>query len=377
MKVPILRIPFSEEDILDIKLSFGDILRSGQLAMGKYVAGFEQRFAEFCGTEYAVATNSGTSALEIILRTLDVADGTVIVPTNTFMATATAAVHAGAKVNFADINPETMSLSVKSLVKVLATDNVKAVILVHIGGVISYQYDWIRKICTEYNIPLIEDAAHAHGSSINGTKAGALGTAAAFSFYPTKVLTTGEGGMITTNDAEIYEKARMLRDHGKPDHNFNVHTEFGYNWRMSEFHAAVGLNQLDKAKWIIRERQRLAARYDAELASEFKVIKPPEGIKSSYYKYILFLPSGVDRAFVKAQLREKYDIELTGEVYAEMLHSQPVFSKYPATCVQNGETFEGAAELKSHICLPLYLGLTDEEQDYVCQSLREVVHECG
>ena len=374
MKVPILRIPFSEEEITVIKSDIGEILRSGQLAMGKYVAEFEQRFKGFIGTDYAVATNSGTSALEIILRAIDVSGGTVIVPTNTFMATATAAVHAGARVTFTDIDISTLCMDAASLERQL-TNETKAVVLVHIGGNISSELNLIRDLCADHHVPLVEDAAHAHGSTINGVKAGALGEAGAFSFYPTKILTTGEGGMITTNDSEIYQKAKMLRDHGKSDHNFNVHTEFGYNWRMSEFHAAVGLTQLDKIQWILSERRRIAALYGKHLKHALcSPLLLPSFIKSGYYKYIVYLDDSIERETLKSRLLTEFGVELTGEVYAQPVHTQPVFAKYPQTVVWNSETFENAEEAcANHICLPLYPGLTDTEVAYVCDSLKEVL----
>ena len=184
--------------------------------------------------------------------------------------------------------------------------------------------------------------------------------------------------MITTNNREIYKKAVMLRDHGKPDHEYNIHTEFGYNWRMSEFHAALGQLQLDKANWIIRERRRLAALYDSLLGAQFQTVKLPLNIKSAYYKYPVFLPDGFGcaRDAIKRILKDKYRIELTGEVYERPLHSQPVFENHPWAVSQNEEPFEDADWVCSrHICLPLYPGLKDDEVEYVCDSLKECVKE--
>ena len=376
MRIPILRIPFTDDGISFVQKGVGEVLKSGQLAMGKYVAEFERRFSEFVGTKYAVGVNSGTSALEICLRATDVKESSVIVPTNTFMATATSVIHAGGKVIFSDVLKEDLCMDPKDL-KEKIQKNTKAVILVHIGGIISVQLNAIQEICEDNKLFLIEDAAHAHGSMIDGKKAGALGIAGAFSFYPTKVMTCGEGGMITTDNKEIYNSALMLRDHGKPDHRFNRHTEFGYNWRLSEIHAVIGLEQMNKIDWILDERRRVARIYDEKLhdVEGIELIKIPQNVKSSYYKYMVYLKEGINRDYVKNQMKSEYGVELTGEVYADPCHSQPVFKKYPEMMLnKESGKFPGAEYVcNRHICLPLYPGLTEEEVSYVVESLKSVV----
>ncbi|MCX6760319.1 MAG: DegT/DnrJ/EryC1/StrS family aminotransferase, partial [Candidatus Nealsonbacteria bacterium] len=246
MKIPILKLNYSKKDIEEIKNGITEVLKSNYLTMGRKVEKFERRFADFIGVKYAVATNSGTSSIEIILRALNCEGKSVIVPDITFMATAIAAVHAGAKVILVDVDKNDLSISPDDLEKKIRKDT-KAVILVHIGGIVSGNFERIKSICKKRKIALIEDAAHAFGSSLNGKMAGNLGLAGSFSFYPTKIITTAEGGMITTNDKKIYEMAKILREHGKADHKINIHTEFGYNWRFSELHAVLGLEQMRKA----------------------------------------------------------------------------------------------------------------------------------
>jgi dTDP-4-amino-4,6-dideoxygalactose transaminase len=376
MRIPILRIPFTDEDISFVQSKIGEVLKSGQLAMGKYVSEFEKRFSDFVGAKYAIGVNSGTSALEICLRAIDVRDSTVIVPTNTFMATATSVIHAGGKVIFSDVLKEDLCMDPEDLNEKIQK-NTKAVILVHIGGIITAQLKAIQEICEDYKLLLIEDAAHAHGSTIDGKKAGALGIAGAFSFYPTKVMTCGEGGMITTDDKEIYNKALTLRDHGKPDHRFNRHTEFGYNWRLSEIHAVIGLEQMNKIEWILSERRRVARIYDEKLrdAESIELIKISTNVKSSYYKYIVYLEEVVNRDYVKNKMKNEYGVELTGEVYADPCHSQPVFKKYPEIMLnKESDKFPGAEYVcNRHICLPLYPGLTEEEVNYLVESLKSVI----
>lgn len=377
MKIPILRVPFTHDGVSFIQNKIREVLNSGQLAMGKYVAEFEKEFSEFTGTKHAIGVNSGTSALEIILRAIDVRNSSVIVPTNTFMATATSVVHASGKVIFTDVSKEDLCMDAEDLNEKIQK-NTKVVILVHIGGMITSKLKSIEEICEDNNIFLVEDAAHAHGSVIDNKKAGSFGIGGAFSFYPTKVMTTGEGGMITTDNGEIHRKALLLRDHGKPNHQFNKHSEFGYNWRMSEIHAIIGLEQMNKINWILAERRRIAKSYDEKLREipEIKLINVAPNIKSSYYKYAVYLNAEIDRISIKRKMKIKHDVELPGEVYSDPCHSQPVFKKYPETVLNGDDDFPDADYVCSqHMCLPLYPGLEEKELNYVVESLKSVLNE--
>ena len=374
--IPILRIPFTDEDLESIKDGITKVLKSGQLTMGENVIRFEKEFAKFCGTKHAIATNSGTSALEMAFRALKVNGSSVIVPTNTFMATASSVIHAGGKIIFADVMKDNLCLDPEELEDKVQRST-KGVCLVHIGGIITPHLDRIKRLCEDNNLFLLEDAAHAHGATINLKKAGSLGDAAAFSFYPTKVMTCGEGGVLTTNSDEIREMVNTLRDHGKPDHNLNVHTEFGYNWRLSEIHAVIALQQMNKVNWLLAERRKVAKFYDEKLknVSGITTIKLPDNVQPSYHKYIAYLADEIDRAEVKKSLKEKFEVSLTGEVYADPLHLQPVFKKYPATVLNKKSDRFPVAEYvaKRHICLPIYPGLSEEEVDYVVEALRSVL----
>lgn len=375
MKIPILKLPYTEEDIDFIKEEIEKILRSGTLTMGGRVRAFEEQFASFCGVNYALATNSGTSSLEIILRTINVDKKTVVMPSNTYMATPLAAIKAGGKVIFTECEGENLQMSPDDLKRKIRKDT-KAVVIVHIGGIISPKMEEILNICSEYNVPLVEDAAHAHGSEYNNIKAGNIGIAASFSFYPTKILTTAEGGMITTNDERIYKNAIVLREHGKSGLKPNIHTDIGDNWRFSEIHAALGLQQMKKVEYIVSERTRLAKLYDnlLDVNNGVERIIIPDHVKSSYYKYIVFLPSYVDRQFIKQQLFKEYNISLTGEVYANPCHSQPVFKKHPDKIINGSDDqFPVTNDVcKHHICLPLYPGLTNQNVQYIVESLKKV-----
>ena len=371
MQIPAAKIYFPEEDRRKLQEQLDGILESGQLTLGKYTRQFEERFAEYVGTKYAIAVNSGTSALEIILRALDIEGSSVISPTNTFFATPAAVIHAGGKVIFADAT-HNLCLDPQSVKRGIRPDT-KAVIIVHIGGLVPPEMSEIQQICQEHSLYLIEDAAHAHGSTLNGKKAGSFGIAAAFSFYPTKVMTSGEGGMITTNDKSIYERSLVFRDQGKAGFFGNVHTEMGYNWRMSEIHAAIGISQFARLEGFIADRRKAAQVYDAELDTIAGVTKLdiPSGAKSNYYKYVAFLKNGIDRVSLKKQIKDQYGVGLSGEVYELPCHLQPIFRNLYNFA---GGEFPVAEDLcKRHICLPVFASMTAEQAEYVVGSLRKVM----
>ena len=375
-KIPALRLSYSKEEKNDITKGVNEILNSGFLTMGEKVTQFERLFAEFVGVKYAVAVNSGTSALEIPLRALNVEGKSIIIPTNTFMATPLAALHAGAKVIFADVSRESLSIDPKEIEKKII-DGTVGVIIVHIGGIISPEWNKIKKICESNGLFILEDAAHAHGASIDGQMAGSLGTAGSFSFYPTKIVNTAEGGMITTDDEDIYKLSLILREHGKTNPNFDIHSELGYNWRFSEFHALLGLQQMKKLPWMLSERRRLASIYD-ELIKEVHdvtAIELSDNIESSYYKYLLFLNTLYDPTVVKNKMRDQFGITLPSEVYANPCHNQPVFKRYPELVLnKTDEHFPGSKYVSDRqICLPLYPNLTNDELMYVVDSLKSVL----
>ena len=374
-KIPILRLHYSTSEKRNISKGIGGILNSGNLTMSKKVFQFEKLFAKYVGTKYAVAVNSGTSALEIPLRALNVEGKSIIVPTNTFMATPLAAIHAGAKVIFADISEKTLSIQADEIKKKI-TKNTVGIILVHIGGIISSEWAKIKKICVSKNLFILEDAAHAHGSKINNKYAGNLGIAAAFSFYPTKVLTTGEGGMITTNDKKLYQKFLILRDHGKQNPSLNIHTELGSNWRPSEIQGFLGAQQVKKAKSIVSQRTKIASMYDKILKNtpSIRLLEIPSYIKSSYYKYIIFVNKNIKNK-VKKMMCEKFGISLPGEVYSHLCHSQPVFRKYKSRIIKKGDySFKIAKKISSEqLCLPLYPSLKKSEIRYVVNSLKKIL----
>ena len=397
MKVPVLRIPFTDDDRAFMRAGIDEILNSGMLTQGKHTERFEQLFRELTGARYSIAVSNATAGLEIILRALEVEEKSVIVPTNTFMATAFAVIHSGNRVIFADSDPRTLCLDVEDVRRRIAPDT-RAVILVHVGGVITPAVHDLKRLCDERGLHFIEDCAHAHGCTLAGQQAGTFGVAGAFSFFPTKVLTTGEGGMITTDDEGLYRRALMIRNHGKNPACGNRMSEMGHNHRLSEFTALVGVQQLARAHTIIDERRRVARFYDKSLRgmAGARPLELPEDLQSSYYKYPVYLDETIDRSRLKRVLKEQYGVSLTGEVYADLCHTEPVWQTH--TCCgrrrTNGATpclhgsacngtasaadFPGAEYIsRHHVCLPLYPDLDEAELTHVVESLERALSESG
>lgn len=371
MKVPATKPYFSEDDIEFIIENFKDILHGNSfLTMWKYGEEFEKRFAEFTGTKYAVACNSGTSALELIFRSLGVAGKEVILPSNTFIATANAILNAGGIPIFADCSDK-MCLGTNDVVKKI-TPKTAAIVQVHIGGIVSRSTLELQKICEERGIHFVEDAAQAHGSSLSGKKAGAFGVAAGFSFFSTKVMTTGEGGMVTTNDGAMAEKMRSIREFGKMKTGIytNYHTLMGYNWRLPEIASLMGIRQLASISEFIRRRQEIAKLYDEEFKDVpgIRVVHPEKESIHNYFKYIIVLLNH-DRAMVHKAL-EKYEIQPSGYVYEVPLHKQPVFPEVHNLSLPNTDFL-----CEHHICLPIFYSMTNEQVQYVASTFKKILSE--
>jgi perosamine synthetase len=376
------RIVFPVADREEIAAATAEILRTGVLTLGPYTRQFESAFAEAHGARAreaprAVAVSSGTSALEILLRCIGVTDRDVIVPANTFFATAEAALRAGGRPVFADIDARTFALS-RPTVEAALTPRTAAVMLVHVGGFITPQVGELRQLCADRGVALVEDAAHAHGSTYAGQAAGTFGTAAGFSFFPTKVITCGEGGMILTGSPDIEREARIYRDQGKGDVSANHHVRHGYAWRMSEQAAVTGLVHLRRLEEFIRRRREVACRYDEVLAGldGLEPLAEPAGCRGNYYKYIAVLPEGADRARFRQQLADEHDVRLAGEVYDTPLHWQPVFAEFAPDgpgrlgSGQGGPPLPVAEDLCArHICLPVHSDMTAAEVDQVCGAV--------
>ncbi len=376
MGVQAARIVFPALDREEIAAAVSDMLSTGMLTLGPYTRQFEAAFAAAHApaqaaaqdVPHAVAAASGTAALEIALRAVGITGQDVVIPANTFYATAAAALAAGGRPVFADIDADTFALSPATLAAAL-TPATAAVVLVHIGGLITPHVDEIRALCEDRGVVLVEDAAHAHGSTYDGRFAGSFGTAAAFSFYPTKVVTSGEGGMILTASDELAAEARIYRDQGKGSFGANHHVRHGYAWRMSEQNAVTGLVHLRRMTSFIERRREVAARYDDALdgLDGLSALGEPDGCRGNFYKYIALLPPGADRGRFKQELAETYDVRLAGEVYDLPLHRQPVLAEFAGASLPVAEQM-----CARHVCLPVHSDMQDDEIDQVLTAVTAV-----
>jgi len=256
-----------------------EVLRSGMLTHGEQVKKFEKRFADFVGTKYALATVNGTIALYLALKACGICRGDEVITTPfTFMATASSIIFAGATPVFVDINPETFNIDPHKI-EVAITEKTKAIMPVHLYGQ-STEMDRINEIAQKHGLKVIEDACQAHGAMFNGKKAGSLGDAGCFSFYPTKNMTTGEGGMITTNNEEIVEHISILRNHGQKE--VYDHVSLGFNYRMTNIAAAIGIEQLKKLDFF-NKRRRQNAHYLSKYLGEH--VETPKTFEQCFHVY--------------------------------------------------------------------------------------------
>ncbi|MGY1946269.1 DegT/DnrJ/EryC1/StrS family aminotransferase [Nocardia asiatica] len=336
------------EEIRTVRAAIEQILASGRLVLGPHTEALEAAVAAMAGTRYAIAVNSGATALEIIYRTLDLRGRTVLVPTNTNYATAAAALAAGARVELYDagLYPALADLEHR------LTPEVGAVVVVHIGGYLSPDLPAIAAWCRRTGVPLIEDAAHAHGATLADHRAGGLGYAGAFSFFATKVATTGEGGAITTDDPDLDRMARLYRNQGK-DHS-GRHVVAGGSWRMTELGAALGAAQLDHLDRDLERRRAVIDRYSSALSGPALTFPALHG-QVSGHKAIAVLAPDIDRRHLRDRVLAA-GVELARGVYEQPLHTQPVFA-----ALNVGDRFPVADDFAArHLCLPLWTGMTDD-----------------
>ncbi|MEX0616491.1 MAG: DegT/DnrJ/EryC1/StrS family aminotransferase [Candidatus Woykebacteria bacterium] len=261
-----------------------EVLRSGKLAQGEKVAEFEGAFAKYSGTKYAVATDNGTTALMVALIAAGIGSGDeVITSPFTFIATANSILFTGAKPVFVDIDPETYNID-SAKIKAAVTKKTKAILPVHLYGLMA-DMPAINKIAKKHNLLVIEDAAQAHGADIDRKKAGSWGLVGTFSFYPTKNMTAGEGGMVTTNDETLAKKASIFRNQGMEKRYY--HDILGYNFRMTDIAAVIGIEQLKKLEGFTKKRIQNAKYLTEKLKNVKSVATPtvPDGYRHVFHQY--------------------------------------------------------------------------------------------
>ncbi|WP_078960351.1 DegT/DnrJ/EryC1/StrS family aminotransferase [Streptomyces sp. NRRL WC-3618] len=353
-----------------------DAVLSGWVAQGPRVAAFERAFAERVGAEHGIAVSSCTTALHLSLVALGLGPGDeVVVPSLSFIATANAVRYVGAEPVFADVDPATGNLTVTT-VDAVRTPRTKAVLAVHQGGVPADVHS-LRAACADWDLPLVEDAACAIGSTVGGKPVGQGALIAAWSFHPRKLVTTGEGGMITTDDAEWAARLRRLREHGMNASAAERHSsskpvlesylEVGYNYRMTDVQAAIGLVQLDKLDAMIARRRELAARYDVLLRDVpgLTPVRDPEHGQSNFQSYWVLLdqdfPAGRDDLL--AVLAEA-GVSARRGIMAS--HLEPAYEGHPSAPLPVTERIS-----RDSLILPLFHTLTEAQQDRVVAVLRE------
>ena len=343
------------------------VILSRQLSHGPVVEEFEERFAEYVGADYAVATSNGTSALFLMLKAAGVGEGDEVITTPfTFIATSNAILYTGARPVFVDIELDTYNIDPERVLEAI-TPRTKAILAVHLYG---HPADMkaLREIAEDHHLLLFEDAAQAHGAEAYGRKAGSLGDAAAFSFYATKNMTTGEGGMITTNDRKLAERAKLLRLHGQAG-KYN-HVEIGYNFLMTSMQAAMGLVQLSKLDRMNEVRRRNASLMTSILSGVEGVITPVERswARHVYHQYVVRM-SSLNRDEVRSRLEEA-GIE-TAIHYPRAIPDQPIYKKLGIDCSDGCPRAKRAA--REVLSLPVHPGVSREEAVFIAGTLKSIV----
>jgi perosamine synthetase len=352
-------IPISAPLIGDEEISSViNVLKTGDLASGRYVTEFEESFRSFIGTRYGVATSSGTTALHVALLALGIKSGDIILTTSfSFIASSNAILYLQAKPVFIDIDPDTFNISVEDLIiKIKKYPNAKAILLVHLFG-LPADMKRIMEIATEHNLLVIEDCAQAHGASIEGKNVGTFGHVSTFSFYPTKNMTSGEGGIVLTSDPKIKETLQLLVNHGQSE-RYN-HILLGYNFRMTNIHAAIAIEQLKKLN-NFNETRIENARYYKQFIQSSRITLPviPDGYRHVFHQFSLIVEKERDQ-FTDYLVNQGVGF---GIHYPTPIYSQPLYIKlglHTSDCPVASETANRI------LSIPVHPALTKDQLKYI------------
>ena len=361
-KIKKFDLQYSSKDIFEFSKYCKKILKSGFLAESTMVKSFEQEFSKFTKIKYSNFIGSGTDALELSFKL--VKKNKILLQTNNFFAAHVAIENANKTPVYCDIELDTLGIDVDKMENELKKDKeIGGVCIVHTGGIISKQINKIIQICKKYSVLLIEDAAHAHGSFKGKKHAGAFGDIGCFSFFSTKVMTTGEGGMIVTKNKKIHEKVKSLKDFGRPKKDSWIRKIKGSNCKVTEFQAALGLVELKRVKNRIKRRYQLANRIKSQLKNtNFKIYWPKYQKTCSFYK--LFIEHKKLECKKIEKILRKINIPLSGQVWPYPLHKQPLY-KVNSKKFKNSDLF-----VKKHFSFPIYPELTYSDIDFMTTNLK-------
>ncbi len=360
-------IPMISVDVTDADIDAAvRTLRSGMLAQGANVGAFEKRFADLTGAAHAIACANGTCALQLAYEPLIQPGDDVLCPSWTYIATASMIAARGANPVFCDADPHTYNIDVKDAEQRI-TPNTTAIAVTHLYGN-PVDIDAIQSLATRHNLSVIYDAAQAHLATYRGEGLGAFGDAVTYSFYPTKNMTTGEGGMVTVNATELDRDVRLLRSHGETTKY--THERVGYNYRMTDVEAAIGVSQLDRIEAVTAKRRANAAALDAMIEA-IPGLHPPrvtEGAQHSYHLYVVRMDLdafGCDRdAFLEALRAEGVQCAVH---YPRPAHRQPVFSEHGNVKLPVADRLA-----KTLFCIPVHPGLTQSQVNQIGEALAKV-----
>jgi len=365
-------LDLTDNEIDDIQKKTGEILKSGQLILGKYTKEFESLFAEYNKTDYAVSLNSGTSALEILLDFHKVRNKKIAVPSNTNFATVAAILRTGGIPVFIDMDPDYFSPNLEMVKEIMSKEpDIIGFVWVHIGGIIHPEFIDVSEYCRINGIFLIEDCAHAHGSKFKGVFAGNFADGGAYSFFPTKVMTTMEGGMIITNNKELADFACSMRNQGKRGAAFvSYHSDLGNSWRISEVAAYIGIIMLSKLDIMIKRRQFSVDELVPILKKKnIDYCISDHMDQNSNYKFIIRYKNMETIDDLKKKFAD-LEVILGGGVYEIPCHLQPVFSGIPYKAVDLKFTEKYCP---AHICPPVTSGNTPEDIELMKTAIDKIL----
>ena len=360
-------IPSAEPNITedDAKAAYNAI-KEGRLSSGSYVKKFEQEFANYIGTKFAIAVNSATSGLQLSLASLGIYDGEVITTPFTYAATSNVIVHQNAKPVFVDVDKATYNIDPDKIEKAI-TKITRAIMPIHYGGQCS-EMEEISEIASKHNLFVIEDAAPAIGATHKQRRAGTFGIISAFSFFPDKNLTTGEGGMVVTSDPELADKCEELRKNGASSRYH--HTSIGWNFKMPDPNAALGLSQLKRIESVIATKNKIAKYYQVSL-EKINEIQPPivkEYNRHTFMLYSILTKDLKQREEIKNALADK---GIESRINFPSVHLQPIYKQMFG--FQSG-SFPISENLSERILgLPIFFSMKEEQQDQIVNVIREIV----